>query len=103
MRIRSLPPGRRSSEHSGVVNPCGPHHFARCRGSVHTLNTSARGASRTRVRSSSRGAWVDLDVIAVALFALNLMEIGGEAVDSLIPNLAVRFDPVRDVNQRLGT
>src|SRR6266436_2463034 len=38
------------------VKPIGPHHCATCLGSVHALNTSSRGASKTRVRTISRSA-----------------------------------------------
>src|SRR5882762_453050 len=38
------------------VKPIGPHHCATCLGSVHALNTSSRGASKTRDRTISRSA-----------------------------------------------
>ena len=54
MSIRMAPPGRASASQTGLVNPCGPHHRASRSGSVHALKTSARGASKVRVRTTSR-------------------------------------------------
>src|SRR5437588_7048328 len=54
--MRILPPGRGSTSAFGLVQPCGPHHVARCFAAVHMLNTSARGASNVRVMVISRCA-----------------------------------------------
>src|SRR6202171_2878014 len=56
MWIRSLPPTCASNSQTGLVKPSGPHHCAKCCGSVQALNTSARGASNTRVIVTSRSA-----------------------------------------------
>src|SRR5208282_3297591 len=48
-----FPPGRTSHSQTGLVNPFGPHHCARCFGSVHALKTSSRGASNSRVMTNS--------------------------------------------------
>jgi len=54
MTIRQAPPTRASNSQIGFVKPIGPHHRAMCLGSVHALKTSARGASKTRVMTTSR-------------------------------------------------
>src|ERR1700688_4368084 len=54
--MRSAPPTRASISQTGLVKPFGPHHCASCLASVHALNTSARGASKTRVILISRSA-----------------------------------------------
>src|SRR5215813_6466723 len=48
MTKRQTPPGRMSKAEVVVRKPSGPHHFARCFGSVHTDHTRSRGASITR-------------------------------------------------------
>src|SRR3989442_12554009 len=50
------------------VKPFGPHHCATCARSIHALNTSSRGASKTRVRTISRSdvAIASLPVAAIA-------------------------------------
>src|SRR5579871_3650853 len=59
--IRQAPPTRTSASQTELVQPLGPHHLAKCAGSVQALNTSSRGASKTRVRTTSR---------SMALFAV---------------------------------
>src|SRR5229473_6363812 len=54
MTIRRAPPGRTSISQTGLLKPCGPHHCATCLGSVHIWKTSSRGASKMRVRVTSR-------------------------------------------------
>src|SRR5262245_29218767 len=56
MTKRHTPPGRKSYACVVVVKPFGPHHCARCFGSVHTENTNARGASNTREPMIERGS-----------------------------------------------
>ena len=54
---RFVMPGPDGVDYKNVfVNPFGPHHCARCSGSVHALNTSSRGASMTRVVTISLSA-----------------------------------------------
>src|SRR5579883_1469669 len=64
------PPGRASISHTGFVNPCGPHHCSTCFGSIQTLKTSERGASMSRVITSSCAAVFDCDVCVVTKFPL---------------------------------
>src|SRR5260221_12788712 len=48
MTKRHTPPGLKSNALVVVRKPSGPHHFPRCFGSVHTDQTSSRGASSSR-------------------------------------------------------
>src|ERR1700693_232136 len=58
MTSRHAPPGRTSISWIVVRNPFGPYQCGRCFGSVHTLNTSSRGASSRRVVTISRSGVV---------------------------------------------
>src|SRR5712692_786442 len=73
-RTRHAPPGRRSISQESVVKPRGPHHCLMRSGSVQALKTRLRGASKTRVITSSRSASfsVGLFVFAVIVFLLRL-------------------------------
>src|SRR5258708_5469459 len=68
---RKAPPGRKSIFHDGSVNPRGPHHRTMCSGSIHILKTSVRGASKTRVMTSSRSFWA-VSVLAAMSISLSL-------------------------------
>src|SRR6478672_12260627 len=48
MTKRQTPPGLNSNALVVVRKPSGPHHCARCFGSVHTDHTRSRGAPITR-------------------------------------------------------
>src|SRR5438034_9139535 len=116
MSMRIAPPGRRSSSQTGFVNPCGPHHCATYFGSVHASNTSARGASMMRVRTSSEGAGADevvkaerrfavlpllrLSAAMFGLLGLKCAEVILQAIDALVPESAVLLHPSRDFAQR---
>src|SRR5262249_5977963 len=54
MQKRYLPPTRRSILQEGDVKYFGPHQRIKCSGSVHAFQTNSRGASKTRVMTSSR-------------------------------------------------
>src|SRR5262249_59280230 len=56
MTKRQTPPGRKSKLKVVVVKPNGPHHCARCFGSVQVEKTSARGAANSRVPTIARGS-----------------------------------------------
>src|SRR5580700_10238201 len=113
MTIRKAPPGRASISQTGLVKPLGPHHFARCAGSVHILNTSSRGASMMRVRISSRSAAVVVAVCGIGVLPrvvasagwfvgigwrcrLDFLQVFVEAIQALFPGPAVMLDPVGD-------
>src|SRR6266545_7870617 len=53
MQKRYLPPTRKSVLQTGAVKPFGPHQRLACSGSVHAFHTRSRGASNTRVITSS--------------------------------------------------
>src|SRR6266542_5095561 len=117
MSMRMAPPGRTSNWHTGFVNPSGPHHCATWFGLVHASNTSSRGASMVRVRTSSRSDDAGGEVVTfedrfaadpvLRLFAgmfllldLKFAEAVLQAVDALFPEPAVLLHPVGDVPQR---
>src|SRR6516165_9203175 len=56
MTKRQTPPGRKSKLCAVVVKPFGPHHCARCFGSVKATNTRSRGASNSRMPMIERGS-----------------------------------------------
>src|SRR5262245_54380696 len=98
------PPGRRSSSQTGVVNPCGLHHWATCAGSVQAANTRSLGASKIRVRveviapgdgaaASIGGSILRFAVVIGLLLFLQFAEVFVQAVQPVVPEAAVRFDP----------
>src|SRR5476651_728248 len=97
MSIFIAPPGRASTSTMGLVNPCGPHHFSKCFGSVKAAKTSARGASITRRKTSSSRFE---SVVIGLLLSLNVAKIIVEPVDLRIPEPAVLFHPRCGVTKR---
>src|SRR5260370_42150869 len=103
MTMRQAPPGLTSISQTGFVKPRGPHQCAMCLGSVHALNTSSRGASKTRVMTSSRcGALVTalfLSLLAAMLLLLlfQLDQIVFQTIEALLPETAVVLHPAGDV------
>src|SRR5215471_16985163 len=88
-----------------VLNPLGPHHCATCFGSVHTLNTTSRGASKTRERTRS-GAFLFAALLApasgaamVSLLFLDLSQVIVQSIEALHPEPAVALGPFRHVLQ----
>src|ERR671919_954166 len=107
MRRRNSPPTRRSisTESRGVSNPSGPNHFATWSGSVHALNTSSRGASRTRsivISCSAVCAGVE-SFICWSFLYLHLFEVLLEPVHAALPHLPVRLDPRGGLSEGLAT
>src|SRR6266851_9000109 len=99
--MRIAPPGRKSNSQTGLVNPRGPHHCATCFGSVHTLNTSSRGASNTRVSANSFSLLVlMLPVAMVFLLLLNVPQIVIQTAQTLRPKLLVMRQPIGNVLER---
>src|SRR5713226_3583638 len=95
------PPGRKSNSQTGLVKPRGPHHCATCFGSVHTLNTSSRGASNTRVSTNSCSSLaVMLPIAMVFLLFLHVAQIVVQAVQTLRPEPLVVCEPIGDVLER---
>src|SRR5438093_4451762 len=98
MSMRREPPGRTSSWQTGAVKCSGGNHSANCRGSVHAWYTSSRGASNTRVVVSVRSAG-GVTVLLVPLFMrlvlpLQLSQVVFQAIEALLPELAVTLHPV---------
>src|SRR5215469_5041046 len=88
-----------------VWNPCGPHHCVTCFGSVHTLKTTSRGASKTRVRTRS-GAFLFAALLAPAsgaamVFLLfpDLSQVIVQSIEALSPEPPVALDPFRHLLQ----
>src|SRR2546427_6757881 len=96
------PPGRKSNSQTGLVNPWGPHHCATCFGSVHTLNRSSLGASKTRVGTSSCSfSFVAVFPVAMLLLlVLHVTQIVIQTVKALRPEPPVAFGPVGNVLER---
>src|SRR6267143_499883 len=102
--MRIAPPGRTSRSQTGFVNPWGPHHCATCFGSVQALNTSSRGASKTRVSTNSRSSFVMMFPVAMLfLLFLDVTQIVIQAIKALRPELPVVRHPVGDVLERTGS
>src|SRR4051812_13022439 len=114
MTNRQTPPGLTSILNVVVVNPLGPHQLARCLGSVHSLKTRSRGASKMRVAVMSRSPTigdaslmrmilpfaVGLVGFLLLLLALKLFEVFVESIETLFPEPAVMLDPVGDILER---
>src|SRR5215472_9310026 len=116
MTKRQTPPGRKSKLEVVVVKPCGPHHCARCFGSVQAEKTSARGALNSRVPmiargSASRSRRLNATMLPAArvrvlmatlltglwVFGLQLLQIGIQAVEALGEKAPVMIEPIVDV------
>src|SRR5512143_1859228 len=97
MTKRHTPPARISNKCVVVVNPFGPHHCARCLGSVHAEKTRSRGASNTRVPMIEHGS-VSRSMLffAATFFLLRLQntQIIVEPVETLFPEPAILLEPV---------
>src|SRR4051794_35661400 len=96
MQIRYLPPTRRSIWPGGDVKLAGPHQRINRAGSVQALKTSSRGASKTRVMTSSRVP-VPEPVLLVAkllLLVLQRLQVLVQAIEAIFPALAVSLQPV---------
>src|SRR5580704_229112 len=111
MTKRQTPSGRISKLDVVVVKPFGPHHCARCFGSVQASNTRSHGASNSRTAIIACEAcprsmlfvagtlFVAMSVI-FRIFALQLFQIRVEAIETLVEKTAVGVEPFVDVFQR---
>src|SRR5262249_27634993 len=97
MRKRNAPPGRTSIAQAGMVKPFGPHHCTRRPGPVQVLKTRRRGASKTRVMTSSRsvdfGAALSL-VTMLPPFSFDVLQIVVQPIEALVPEAAIVLQPV---------
>src|SRR6266852_1869354 len=103
MWMRMAPPGRTSSSQTGFVNPWGPHHCATRFGSVQALNTSSRGASKTRVSTNTCSSFAMMFPVAMLfLLFLHVAQIFVQTIEALRPEPLVVSDPIGDVLERRG-
>src|SRR5260370_19146612 len=101
--MRMAPPGRASNSQTGFVNPCGPHHCATRFGSVQALNTSSRGASKTRVSTNSCSSYAMMFPVAMLfLLFLYVAQIVIQPIEALRPELPVVPNPIGNVLERRG-
>src|SRR5205085_11067774 len=97
------PPGRTSICCMVVRNPRGPHHCTMCRGSVHIVHTSSRGASKTRLPAISRSlSTAALATMFLFLLFLQLLQVFVESIETFLPELAVVIHPAGHFFQRPG-
>src|SRR5215467_15721426 len=107
---RHVPPGCASCSKCVAVKPRGPIHCLACDGSVHTFQTSARGASKMRVMTSTRSSGsmtaagagaLALAVLAamLLLLGLQLSQVLIESIEAFFPEPAVALEPVVDLFQ----
>src|SRR6267143_535175 len=101
MWMRIAPPGLTSSSQTGFVNPCGPHHCATCFGSVQALNTSSRGAYKTRVSTNSCSLFAMMFPVAMLFpLFLNVSQIVIQPFKAPRPEPPVLRGPVGDILER---
>src|SRR5262245_2053819 len=114
MQKRYLPPTRRSILQAGEVNSFGPHQRIKCSGSVHAFQTNSRGASKTRVRTSSRSVdfvegsfflaamlfLLGFQLLVLRLAFLQLAQVLVQTVEALLPVTAIAPHPVGDLLER---
>src|SRR4029077_8325600 len=111
---RQLPPDLTSILSTLVQWSLGPHHFGRSLGSFIALNTSSRGASKTRVIVISflPGSEMHSGFAIVAaplpfflspivfLLLLDGLQVVVHPIETFVPEAAVSLHPLRDVSQR---
>src|SRR3972149_1379217 len=115
MQLRYLPPTRRAIWQWGNVKLFGPHQRMKCSGSVQAFHTGARGASKTRVMTSS--CWADVvgaslvsAILALLLLErvaavflhllLNLSQVFVQAIEALLPETTISFEPFIGIFER---
>src|ERR1700688_779031 len=96
MTKRQTPPARKSCELVVVVKPFGPHHCARCFGSVKAENPRSRGASSTRVPTMQSGSLRSMLFLSATFLLLGLqrLQIIVETIEPLLPEPAIFVEPV---------
>src|SRR5688572_26041907 len=100
MQEWKAPPGRTSSSRKRIVQPGGANQRTRCAGSVQASNTSALGASKSRVMRTDASLRSVTDSLPLAdmlgLLGLQLAEVALQAVESRVPEFAVLLHPRGD-------
>src|SRR5438105_1076774 len=84
------------------VEEAWPHQWRRCSALLIAENTSARGASNSRVRTIWRSEGVvTVNVFGISsfltVFGLKLAQVGVQSVEALFPDRSIALHPVRDV------
>src|SRR6266542_1968057 len=105
---RHVPPSRRSISHTGMVQPSGPNiQFGTCSGFVNASKTSLRGASTTRVMTTSRSDGVVnvvvpalLSVAMLLLLFFHALEVLVESLVARVPETAIVLRPLGDLFER---
>src|SRR6059036_1063332 len=85
------------------VKPLGPNQRTRWSGSVQTLKTRLRGASKMRVMTSSRSVDVVVALVLAAMFLLLSLQLGQirlQAIEALLPETAIVLQPAGGVLKR---
>src|SRR5688500_1856355 len=105
-----IPPGRASSSQATTSAPCGPNQRVKCSARVQTSKTRSRGASKTRLTTTSSAGVASPPLLCTgialllvrrcAAFALELSQVQVETIEALLPEAAVLGGPVRDLAQR---
>src|SRR5262245_62540926 len=103
--LRQAPLRRSSPSEQEIVKPRGAHHLSRCSLRVHARNTRLRGASKTRVTTSALSPpWVAALGFALAaillLLRLQFAQVIVQAIETLLPETAIAFQPVVHLLQR---
>jgi hypothetical protein len=102
LAIEKYATGASSSLRTCVVKPFGPHQWVRRSSSVNAFQTRSRGASKTRVMTSSRSADSPVLLLPAAIFLslllrfvlLQMTQIILEAIETLVPKPAIVVEPV---------
>src|ERR1700734_552636 len=106
MTNRQTPPGRMSKLNIVVLKPFGPHHCARCFGSLKAEKTQSRGASNSRTPMIERGSRSMSMLSTAAIFSvlgrfcLQRFQVVVEPIEAGIEKTAVGIEPRVDVLQR---
>src|SRR6201986_1752311 len=100
MQKRNFTPTRKSIWQTGAVKPFGPHHCITYFGSVHALQTSSRGASKTRVITIRSVSAVFFVISHLLLF--HSLHHHVQLVETLFPELAIADRPIAHSLDCLG-
>src|SRR6185437_5820724 len=100
--MRHTPPGLRSKSifSRGVVKCSGPHHFVTSSGSVHTCQTSSRGASSSRSITIVCSLIVCCPSAIVVCLSLDLHQMCREPIEPSFPDPPVLLEPFGHRAQR---
>src|SRR5436190_23611785 len=108
MSTRHVPPTRISISLVSTLNPAGPNHWGRCRGSDQAANTNSRLALITRDNTISRSsAQVDRTELLPSSFTdtrlllfLQFLDVKFQPIEASFPDLPLRRQPCLDGFER---